>query len=108
MHKKLWQGCGKNPDFTAKTDITDKFDFNRISKLRVYNGSRLHPAYRLIRHILLLFSYLRTPSHDCDAGVSESSPRQHLVALMLSGAHGDGLTIMNINLTIINITLTIS
>jgi transcriptional regulator with XRE-family HTH domain len=46
----LWQGCGKNPDFTAKTDITDKFHFNRISNLRVCNGPRLHPAYRLIRH----------------------------------------------------------
>jgi hypothetical protein len=21
---ELWQGCGKNPDFTAKTDIIDK------------------------------------------------------------------------------------
>jgi hypothetical protein len=47
---KLWQGCGRNPDFTAKTDITDNFPLNRISKLRVCNTPGLHPAYRLIRH----------------------------------------------------------
>lgn len=48
--KKLWQGCGENPDFTAKTDITETFRLSRISNLRVCNAPRLHPAYRLICH----------------------------------------------------------
>jgi len=48
--KKLWQGCGKNPDFTAKADIIDNFLLNEISNLRVCNTPRSHPAYMLIRH----------------------------------------------------------
>jgi hypothetical protein len=47
--KKLWQGCGKNPGFVAKTDIIDKSQSSGISNLRAFNGPRLHPAYRLIR-----------------------------------------------------------
>ena len=50
---KLWQGCGKNPDFTAKTDAIDNSQLSRISNLRVCNAPRLHPAYRLIRQLLL-------------------------------------------------------
>lgn len=48
--KKLWQGCGKNPDLAARTDIIDNLLFNGICNLSVCNASRLHPAYRLIRH----------------------------------------------------------
>src|SRR5580693_758343 len=44
--KKLWQGCGNNPDFTVKTDIIDNSQLNEISNSRVCNASRLHPAYR--------------------------------------------------------------
>ena len=47
---RLWQRCGKNPDFAAKTDVIDKFLLNGISNLCVCSASRLHPAYRLIRH----------------------------------------------------------
>lgn len=50
--EKLWQGCGKNPDVTAKTDITDILWLSKISNLRVCNAPRLHPAYRLIRQNL--------------------------------------------------------
>jgi hypothetical protein len=56
--KKLWQDCGKNPDFAAKTDIIDKSRLSRISNLRVFNALRLHPAYKLIRHNYMKDKYL--------------------------------------------------
>jgi hypothetical protein len=55
--KKLWQGCGKNPDFTAKADIIDKFLLNEISNFRVCNISRVHPVYTLIRQFFVLRSF---------------------------------------------------
>ena len=27
---ELWQGCGKKPDFTAKTDIIDRFQLPKL------------------------------------------------------------------------------
>jgi hypothetical protein len=48
---KLWQGCGKKPDFTDKADIIDNFLLNGISNLCVSNVAGLHPAYKLIRHL---------------------------------------------------------
>ena len=53
--EKLWQGCGKNSDFAAKTDIIDNFLLNEISNLRVCNALRLHPAYKLIRHFSISY-----------------------------------------------------
>jgi len=46
----LWQGCGRKPDFTDKTDIIDEFPFNEINNLRFINTGLVYPAYRLIRH----------------------------------------------------------
>ena len=37
---KLWQGCGKNPDFAVKADIIDNFLPSGISNLRVCNAGR--------------------------------------------------------------------
>jgi hypothetical protein len=48
--ENLWQGCGKNPDLAAKTDIIDNSRLSRINNLRVFNAPRLHPAYRLTRY----------------------------------------------------------
>jgi hypothetical protein len=50
---KLWQGCGKNPDLAAKTDIIDNSLLKQISNLHACNALRLHPAYRLIRHFCI-------------------------------------------------------
>jgi len=37
---KLWQGCGKNPDFAAEADIINNFLFSGISNLRVCNAGQ--------------------------------------------------------------------
>jgi hypothetical protein len=63
---KLWQGCGKNPDFVAKTDIIDKFPLSEINNLRVINTGRVYPAYRPARHSLRLGGNAARPSGFLD------------------------------------------
>ena len=47
--EKLWQGCGKNPDFTAKTDITDILPVEQNQQLACFqyttvaSGLQAHP-----------------------------------------------------------------
>jgi len=57
--EKLWQGCGKNPDITTRTDTIDEFALSYINKLRTLSTGQDYPAYRLIRQIFLVFSSLQ-------------------------------------------------
>jgi hypothetical protein len=36
--KKLWQGCGKNPDFAAKTDTIDNFSRDSQARLTMFTS----------------------------------------------------------------------
>jgi hypothetical protein len=47
--------CGKNPDFTARTDIIDEFLLSGINNLSVINTGPVYPAYRLTRYFCVVY-----------------------------------------------------
>jgi hypothetical protein len=62
--RKLWQGCGTNPDLAVKIDMIDESRFSVINKLRVINRRLVYPAYRLIRHNLMKQKHLALSGVD--------------------------------------------
>jgi hypothetical protein len=52
-HQKKCDGnCDGHPDIGANTGFIDSFGLFRISNLGVINTGQVHPAYRLVRHLL--------------------------------------------------------
>lgn len=47
--------CDGRSDLGVKTDFIDTFGPRRINNLRVINTGRVHPAYRLVRQLLICF-----------------------------------------------------